>query len=49
MKQRIGFLRLRESYFSVRMEVLYNMLTEFGISMIGTRMNKYVCVGEPYS
>ena len=29
MKQLIGFLRLKEIYFLVRREVLYNILTEF--------------------
>jgi len=36
------FLRLQETYFSVRREVLYNILTEFVISLIRVRINKNV-------
>jgi hypothetical protein len=36
------FLRLQETYFSVRREVLYNILTEFAISLIRVRINKNV-------
>jgi hypothetical protein len=42
------FADFKKAYDSVRMEVLYNILIEFGVTMKLVRLNK-VCLNETYS
>jgi len=42
------FIDFKETYDSVRMEILYNILVEFGIPMKLVRLIK-VCLSETYS
>jgi hypothetical protein len=42
------FIDLKKAYDSVRMEVLYNILTEFGVAMKLVRLIK-ICLNELYN
>jgi hypothetical protein len=42
------FADFKEAYYSVRREVLYNILIEFGVHMIDVRLIK-LCLHEIYS
>jgi hypothetical protein len=42
------FIDFKKAYGSVRREVLYNILIEFGVSMIQFRLIK-ICLNETYS
>jgi hypothetical protein len=48
MRQFISYSDFKKSYDSVRREVLYNILSEFGISMKLVRLTE-MCLNETYS